>query len=513
MKKHIKPFGVFLFLFAVAVALGVVSVLFPPDGLQLGKLVHIRFPSPERILKPERLEYADISHILRALEAEPVLPEDTLPGPSPGDYNARAEEPGYGHETSADDPVLEAEPTALRKTPEVMVAGKPVFPLEYPDNNSSVLDNFYAGLSAHANDSLRIRIIHYGDSQIENDRISSLLRARFQDNFGGSGIGLFPVVSQVPHSPCLSLDLKGNWLRRSAVRARQPGRVHNRFGLLMSYSELTAASGRGVTGSVTIGPPGTGCTVPFSFGELSLFFGYNKKPFVMVLSAAGEVIDTSFFPPSDSLIVKEWDLPENRYDYSLLFRGEGSPEIYSLSIDDAGGVAVDNVPMRGSSGLEFTSSDPALLGKMMEHLNVRLVILQFGVNVVPHIVDDYRYYEAGLLRQLNFLKSVSPGINGIVVGVSDISRRVAGGYYESYPNIELIRDAQRNAAFGAGFAFWDMYEVMGGRNSMPVWVASDPPLGQPDHIHFTYRGSDLVGEMMFNAIMRGYDEYLGKLNL
>ena len=40
--------------------------------------------------------------------------------------------------------------------------------------------------------------MHYGDSQIECDRITSLLRQRFQEEFGGMGVGLVPALQNIP---------------------------------------------------------------------------------------------------------------------------------------------------------------------------------------------------------------------------------------------------------------------------------------------------------------------------
>ncbi|NJL12693.1 MAG: hypothetical protein HC913_06670 [Microscillaceae bacterium] len=100
----------------------------------------------------------------------------------------------------------------------------------------------------------------------------------------------------------------------------------------------------------------------------------------------------------------------------------------------------------------------------------------------------------------------------LVVGVSDMSYNTGNGY-ASYPNIEKIRNAQRKAAFRAGCAFWDLYEAMGGANSMPSWVFAKPvALASRDFTHFTAPGAQLVSEMLYNAILTEYDEYNALFN-
>ena len=56
-----------------------------------------------------------------------------------------------------------------------------------PGDNIDYLDPFFDALEAARE--RPVRIMHYGDSQLEGDRISSVLREAFQERFGGSGAG------------------------------------------------------------------------------------------------------------------------------------------------------------------------------------------------------------------------------------------------------------------------------------------------------------------------------------
>ena len=79
--------------------------------------------------------------------------------------------------------------------------------------------------------------------------------------------------------------------------------------------------------------------------------------------------------------------------------------------------------------------------------------------------------------------------------------------YVSLPNVTLIRDALKNAAFKADCAFWDTFEAMGGENSMPSWVFADPPLAEKDFTHFTVKGSQIIAQMFYKALMLEYNDY------
>ena len=73
-------------------------------------------------------------------------------------------------------------------------------------------------------------------------------------------------------------------------------------------------------------------------------------------------------------------------------------------------------------------------------------------------------------------------------------------------------DAQKNAAMRTDLIFWDMYEAMGGKNSMPSWVWAEPPLANKDFTHFNHEGSRIISNMLYNAIMLEYHNYRKEKN-
>ena len=63
----------------------------------------------------------------------------------------------------------------------------------------------------------------------------------------------------------------------------------------------------------------------------------------------------------------------------------------------------------------------------------------------------------------------------------------------------------REVTLEGGAAFWNMYEVMGGRNSMPVWVDNKPAWAAPDYIHFTSKGAARIADVLWQTLMMYYD--------
>ena len=66
----------------------------------------------------------------------------------------------------------------------------------------------------------------------------------------------------------------------------------------------------------------------------------------------------------------------------------------------------------------------------------------------------------------------------------------------------------KQASFNAGGAYWDIFEAMGGKNSMPLWVESKKPiLAASDHVHFSRAGARKVADWFYNALISDYNEF------
>ncbi|MCK4881253.1 MAG: hypothetical protein KAS82_11345, partial [Bacteroidales bacterium] len=206
----------------------------------------------------------------------------------------------------------------------------------------------------------------------------------------------------------------------------------------------------------------------------------------------------------DGFSVADFRHFEEVKDVRICFNLPEGGRIYGISFESEGGVQMDNIAMRGGSGLIFTSMNRGTQQSMLDHLSPGLILLQYGGNVVPYLEPGY--YRRAFKRQLQFFKEVCPGIPVIVIGPSDMSVR-ENGHFTTYPGLEAIRDALRDAALESGFGFWDLYEAMGGQNSMASFVDADPPLANPDFVHFNNLGINLVSEMFYNALMVEYREF------
>lgn len=508
-----KPYKILLFFISIFLVLSLISYVFPVNGIQLGKNIVLQFPDIKNIFVTEESKYANISQLLEYHQAEinqdiTHIIKDTLT------------EKSDSLKPIADSLKAEIKPDSIPKKDTIQQTtpkkqpGAVVQFLEYPDNNKSVLYSFFDNLKTIKNSGELIRILHYGDSQIEGDRITSYIRNELQKQFGGLGIGMFAPVIIKGTNLSMQLDLNGSWERYTIQSIKNGNIAHKRLGALMSFGRFASTNSsenKMYFGEINLQKSNITYFRTRKFKQCRVFYGYNERPFIAELKYKDKTLDAELVPVSHHLNTFSWDIDGTLDEVTLTFKGEDSPDIYGIALDDMTGIAVDNIPLRGSSGVDFTKTDLAFLRTMYQKINAKLIIMQFGVNLVPYIRDDYSYYEKQFYKQLKTLKNLRPDINIIVISVSDMSRKHRG-HLESYPNIEKIREAQKNAAFKAGCAFWDMYEAMGGKNSMPVWVNNNPPLARTDYTHFTWKGSVVISKMFFEALMHDYNEYLKNEN-
>ena len=509
----VKPFKVFAYIATTILLLTLASLFFPPEGLRLGSVI-VKYPTVRTLFSIDSVGHP--SHFTLSPEiAELEMMLDSITGSTIVVDSLSIAQNSLGL-TKTDTVTVNSLPGKSVNNERIAaeIPKSRLVQIEMPDSSYGALQSFFTALRNGDASRSQVRIMHYGDSQIEGDRITSFLRSRLQSRFGGGGVGL---LNAVPHSyqpGAVYQTVSSNW-QYVSIADLGKGAVGNRFGIMGGYS-IFKSSRRASRGGFTeawidVERRGPHYSLARNFTICKVLFGNVPEPIMLSLNYQGATQDAELLAPTAESKMVSWSVPKSVRQLRLGFKGDESPMVYAISLETPTGIVVDNIAIRGSSGTDFTRSDNASLKRVMQFAKPKLIILQFGVNIVPHIVDNYTYYENQLYQQIVALKEVNPGVSIILVGVSDMSRKV-NGRFESYPNIERIRDAQRNAAFRAGAAFWDSYTAMGGHNSMPAWVYASPPLASKDFVHFTLRGSNIIAEMFYSSLMESYNKFAQQNN-
>ena len=392
-----------------------------------------------------------------------------------------------------------------------------------PENNGSyALDDFFQALLEEKDKNV-VRIAHYGDSQLEGDRITCYIRADFQNKFGGCGVGFIP-FDDIANNVNLIRHSSPNWIRYTVFHNRYGGGYYGLSGNVYKFSKYAFVKNKNdsldnngadsspaktskkqvafhnATVCITLSPG-------IKYSNASLMYGRSSaKCLVNVYNMANnEKIIADSLNPAESFTLHKLDFPSPVRSFKMEFSGDASPDFYGLLIDGKNGVQVDNYAIRGHSGDGLLLMNPEYLAKQLQKLNVRLVIFQYGDNVVPYVNSDKKCEQMEKMYFSIFtrFKNIAPDISILVIGAGDMAA-MRDGEYISYRYLPKIRDAQKRAAFKARCAFWDIFEVMGGSNSILVWTKE----GLASHDgHFSNKGQKLIGKELFDALMVEYNQY------
>jgi alginate O-acetyltransferase complex protein AlgI len=347
----------------------------------------------------------------------------------------------------------------------------------------------------------QFRVLFYGDSQLEGDRMTSYLRRSLRDKSGGTGPGLFSPVMPVMYTRSIVIRSSSNWRRYTWLDYKHGRLDSNRFGPALSLCRFTPPGVRysfPVSAWVRVTPSKTADKAVSAFDQLRIIYSnLNDTLKIRVMSGEVTIASDTIYPCSSE---KEYRCSLNgSSDVKIEFTGRLSPDIYSMSIESPGGVVVDNIPLRGSAGLEFVMTDKGTFRQSMKILKPDLIILQYGLNVVRNVRKDYSYYEDGLVRQIQYLKDVSGGVPVLLISLTDMAD-MKGDSLRFFKNIPAIRDAQAEAARRTGILFWDAWKAMGGAGSISKWAKTNPPLAQTDLTHLSLAGSDTLAKKLINDL-------------
>jgi D-alanyl-lipoteichoic acid acyltransferase DltB (MBOAT superfamily) len=351
----------------------------------------------------------------------------------------------------------------------------------------------------------QVRIMYYGDSQVEGDRITFYLRQLLRQGRGGTGPGLFLPVMPVMYTKSLYIRASSNWKRYNYLSFKEGEINANALGPFMTTCRflpegMSAASEQ--KANIRLRPSAFADSAVAYFDQLRVLYS-NPAGVVNIKVNSGNKILFSGSLENSNRVEEFRCYLEGGRDIFIEFTGKVSPDVFGISIESEKGVVIDNIPKRGSAGLEFTLVDRNNLKECFRLLSPDLIVLHYGLNIVRNVRDDYAYYKQGLIRQIELLKEVTDGTPVLLVSVTDMAEN-KGDSLRSYSNIPYIIRAQREAASESGAAFWDAYVAMGGAGSVLKWAGKSPRLAQDDYVHFTYTGADTISKMLAGYLLSGY---------
>ncbi|MFO8073640.1 MAG: GDSL-type esterase/lipase family protein [Polyangia bacterium] len=358
-----------------------------------------------------------------------------------------------------------------------------------PVENAGALDRFHEALHGLAAGSeRRVRVLHFGDSNVAADLWTGEVRRALQERFGDGGPGyLLPR----PH---------GSW--HSGSTSADCGRAFNtrRLGFAKGFGPPD-----GLWGLAGVAMEGAGPEAWFEIEVPEIRGG------VFELHALGRpcggAVDVSIdgMPPlrvdvrrdEIGLVRSRWRLDEGAHGIRGRVVGGRRVRILGFAVErDRSGVVYDTLGINGHRAAAINLWDEGLLAEQLVSRRPDLVVLSYGGNEALSPRLSLPKYERDLRRAVSKMRRLTFGASCLLVGpVSMCPER---------RKVARVVEVQRRVAHEMGCGFWDSRAVSGGPGSLCRWIASRRDLVSGDHLHLRKKGYVLVAREFTRALLAGY---------
>ncbi len=362
--------------------------------------------------------------------------------------------------------------------------------LHFPGSHD-VMDKFYDKL-----DNLLlfgeggVNIWHVGGSHVQADFFSNRLRTdllSMQDGLCGVRGDLFPYsLAATNYNRNYNCDCSGSW---TTVNNLQNGTSCG-IGLVGRSAQTSDPNA-----SITLTLNTTKDAVRWQFTQLNVL-GYGSSEdvypyvvengrtysgtrtesgWVIYLDSVHEGVQVRLHMPSGASFVLTGLIPD--------FEGPGI-RYYSSGVN---GASVPSWLKCSRLETEFGAICPDLA---VFAIGVNDAAVQWGSFSKANFKDGYRQI-IGMLRRTN------PDCAMLFVTNNDIFK-----YGMANKNSILVQEAFYELAEEYDGCVWDMFDIMGNLGSIEQW--RDTGLAASDLIHFSRTGYELMGDMLYNALLNDY---------
>ena len=367
---------------------------------------------------------------------------------------------------------------------------------DYSDSTERGMVPFYKALDRLSSDGGLVRVAVFGDSFIEADIFTADLREMLQKRYGGCGVGFVTITSITNGFRPTVCHTFGGWTSHAVTdtigfdRKKQGISGHYFIPSPGAYVEL---KGQNKYASLL-----DTCT------RTSIFF-HNKGEMQLTVRVNQQEGQTYSFSPSGSL--REQQVRGEIGAVRWTVDKADSTLFYGVAMDGDKGIVVDNFSLRGSSGLSIRGIPEESMKQFNRLRPYDLIILEYGLNVATERGRNYDNYKKGLLTSIEHLKRCFPQAGLLLLSVGDRDYKTEEGEIRTMPGVRNLVRYQQNIAAESGIAFWNMFEAMGGNESMIELVNAKPPMANYDYTHINFRGGKHLATLLYETLMYGKEQY------
>ncbi|MCU0226760.1 MAG: SGNH/GDSL hydrolase family protein [Bryobacterales bacterium] len=339
-----------------------------------------------------------------------------------------------------------------------------------------------------------VRILHYGDSHTAADVWTSAIRTALQARFGDGGSGF-----SHPGAPWRGY-------RRFDVSSKaSPGW---QSAGLVGKASLRGDEFQGLSGvSVSTSRAGQWITLEARCSSLEVHYLRQPDGGRFLLYDNDELIAEHATSGELGAGILQLATHEGDHHFRIETVDAAPVRLFGWVAELPGGVTYEPMGINGAQMSIVSRWDPGLFQAYLGQRDPALIVIAYGTNEAGQTVWNYDSYYAEVDRVLKRIRAASPTASLLVVGPPDRMWYLRKRGWAKAPRLDLVIQAQRDAALANQAAFWDTHSRMGGDGSMRRWVQAG--LAGRDHVHFSADGYRRLGEVLFHDLMVQYNEFKG----
>ena len=368
------------------------------------------------------------------------------------------------------------------------------------DAKGSNFELFYSKLEKLVSEGKgQINIMQYGGSHIQADVFSGEGRTRFQSFEGGLNAGrgfVFPYRLAHTNTPYgYYFRYTGKW---ESCRNTQRKKVCE-----LGMAGISATTFDSISSLTLLIEPAN--DIDYSFNSIKIYHNTDSTSFDIR-------IDSNIWK-SKKLYAKEGytEFILNKYTDSLhiefvqMDSTQTSFKLFGMNIqNDDPGIIFHNMGINGAATTSFLRC--RRMEKDLKTIKPDLVIFGIGINDAYGKNFHQNKFEKNYDTLVARVLEANPKC-AIIFATNNDSY-----YRKRYVNRNGIKvqESMYRLAKKHNAAVWDMFEIMGGLNSVVLWERKH--LSKRDKIHFTRTGYILLGDLLFDAIISNYGDYLQQVS-
>ncbi len=365
-------------------------------------------------------------------------------------------------------------------------------------NDSDALDRFYQQLYLlETKSTTRVSIAHIGDSHIQADFFSGMLRQKLQTEFGNAGRGLiFPYrVARTNEPTSYQSSSNVSWETKRNIFLDNPLPI-GIGGITIKTMDSAAAIKLNVLDQGAL---------DYSFTKLSIFQDKGPGVFDFMVYEGNDIIgfvNSNLSVGGEFMTSVLFDKPKKNITLKAYKRDsiQMYSQLYGILLENnEPGILYNSTGVNGAECRHCNASKNFF--SQLTYLEPSLVIISLGTNEAYTKAFDRNRFNTHIDSLVKHVLRETPDANILFTTPADSYRRKK---YKN-PDMMVARNTIISYCTKNGYAYWDLYEIMGGMGSMSKWKLAG--LAAPDKVHFSRGGYELQGKLLYSAIQNGYRSF------